>query len=95
MERPPTTAARRAAFRAILSGPACIHPASVHDPIAGRIAADLGFEAAMFDTDKTAPIASSSRTFRRSGVSTRGCMKMRPTGDPAPIGPSCTTNPSV
>lgn len=48
MERPPTTAARRAAFRAVLSGPACIHPASVHDPIAGRIAADLGFEAAMF-----------------------------------------------
>lgn len=48
MERPPSTAERRAAFRAILSGGACIHPASVHDPIAGRIAADLGFEAAMF-----------------------------------------------
>ncbi len=48
MERPPSTAARRASFRAILAGPACIHPASVHDPIAGRIAADLGFEAAMF-----------------------------------------------
>ncbi|WP_198370089.1 isocitrate lyase/PEP mutase family protein [Roseomonas rosulenta] len=48
MERPPSTAARRASFRAILSGNACIHPASVHDPIAGRIAADLGFEAAMF-----------------------------------------------
>ena len=48
MERPPSTAQRRAAFRAILSGSACIHPASVHDPIAGRIAADLGFEAAMF-----------------------------------------------
>ncbi len=43
-----STAQRRAAFRAILSGDACIHPASVHDPIAGRIAADLGFEAAMF-----------------------------------------------
>ncbi|HYF06295.1 MAG TPA: isocitrate lyase/PEP mutase family protein [Acetobacteraceae bacterium] len=39
---------RRAAFRAILTGEACIHPASVHDAIAGRIAADLGFEAAMF-----------------------------------------------
>jgi carboxyvinyl-carboxyphosphonate phosphorylmutase len=48
MERPLSTAERRAAFRAILSGAACIHPASVHDPIAGRIAADLGFEAAMF-----------------------------------------------
>jgi carboxyvinyl-carboxyphosphonate phosphorylmutase len=48
MERPASTAARRASFRAILSGNACIHPASVHDPIAGRIAADLGFEAAMF-----------------------------------------------
>ncbi len=43
-----TAATRRAAFRAILAGDACIHPASVHDPIAGRIAADLGFEAAMF-----------------------------------------------
>ena len=48
MGRPPSTAERRAAFRAILSGGACVHPASVHDPIAGRIASDLGFEAAMF-----------------------------------------------
>ncbi len=48
MGRPPSTAERRASFRAILAGNACIHPASVHDPIAGRIAADLGFEAAMF-----------------------------------------------
>ena len=48
MERPPSTAKRRAAFRAILSGGACVYPASVHDPIAGRIASDLGFEAAMF-----------------------------------------------
>ncbi|MBW6400941.1 isocitrate lyase/PEP mutase family protein [Roseomonas sp. HJA6] len=48
MGRPPSTAERRAAFRAILAGKDCIHPASVHDPIAGRIAADLGFEAAMF-----------------------------------------------
>lgn len=43
-----SAAKRRADFRAILAGGACIHPASVHDPIAGRIAADLGFEAAMF-----------------------------------------------
>ena len=42
------TAERRAAFRAILAGSACVHPASVHDPIAGRIAADLGFEVAMY-----------------------------------------------
>lgn len=48
MQRPPSTAQRRASFRAILAGDACIHPASVHDPIAGRIASDLGFEAAMF-----------------------------------------------
>jgi len=48
MERPAGTAQRRAAFRAILAGEACIHPASVHDPISGRIATDLGFETAMF-----------------------------------------------
>ena len=48
MGRPSGTAQRRASFRAILAGNACIHPASVHDPIAGRIASDLGFEAAMF-----------------------------------------------
>jgi carboxyvinyl-carboxyphosphonate phosphorylmutase len=40
--------ARREAFRAVLGGDACIHPASVHDPISARIAADLGFEAGMF-----------------------------------------------
>ncbi len=43
-----TTGERRAAFRAILAGNACVHPASVHDPIAGRIATDLGFELAMY-----------------------------------------------
>ena len=43
-----TTGERRAAFRAILAGSACVHPASVHDPIAGRIATDLGFELAMY-----------------------------------------------
>ncbi|MBK1659464.1 isocitrate lyase/PEP mutase family protein [Paracraurococcus ruber] len=39
---------RRAAFRAILSGPACVHPASVYDPMSARIAEDLGFELGMF-----------------------------------------------
>lgn len=31
----------------ILAGGACIHPASVHDPISARIAQDIGFEAGM------------------------------------------------
>ena len=39
---------RRERFRAVLSGPACVHPASVHDPISARIAHDLGFEVGMF-----------------------------------------------
>ena len=39
---------RRERFRAIISGPSCVHPASVHDPISGRIAHDLGFEVGMF-----------------------------------------------
>jgi carboxyvinyl-carboxyphosphonate phosphorylmutase len=39
---------RREAFRALLAGRACIHPASVFDPISARIAEDLGFEAGMF-----------------------------------------------
>ena len=34
---------RRAAFRAILTGDGCAHPASVFDPISGRIAEELGF----------------------------------------------------
>jgi len=38
---------RRARLRAILAGDHCVHPASVHDPLAGRIAADLGFELGM------------------------------------------------
>lgn len=42
------TGERRAAFRAVLAGGACVHPASVHDPISGRIASDLGFEVAMY-----------------------------------------------
>ena len=39
---------RRERFRAILEGKACIHPASVFDPVSARIAADLGFELGMF-----------------------------------------------
>lgn len=39
---------RRRAFRAILAGDSCVHPASVFDPISARIAEDLGFEAGMF-----------------------------------------------
>lgn len=39
---------RRHAFRAILAGRACLHPASVFDPVSARIAEDLGFETAMF-----------------------------------------------
>lgn len=39
---------RRQRFRAVMNGPVCVHPASVHDPISGRIAHDLGFEVGMF-----------------------------------------------
>jgi carboxyvinyl-carboxyphosphonate phosphorylmutase len=39
---------RREAFRAILEGDRCVHPASVFDPISARIAQDLGFETGMF-----------------------------------------------
>lgn len=39
--------ARREKFRKILAGNACIHPASVYDPVTMRIAEDLGFEAGM------------------------------------------------
>ena len=40
--------ARREAYRAILEGDECLHPASVYDPISARIAEDLGFEVMMF-----------------------------------------------
>jgi len=40
--------ARRERLRAILAGPRCVLPASVHDPLSGRIAQEIGFEAAMF-----------------------------------------------
>jgi carboxyvinyl-carboxyphosphonate phosphorylmutase len=39
---------RREFLRAILSGPSCIHPGSVHDATSIRIAEDLGFEVGMF-----------------------------------------------
>jgi carboxyvinyl-carboxyphosphonate phosphorylmutase len=39
---------RRERFRAILSGPRCVHPGSVFDAISARIAEDLGFETGMF-----------------------------------------------
>lgn len=38
---------RRARFRSLLQGSACVHPASVHDAISARIAADLGYEMGM------------------------------------------------
>ncbi|OYW09259.1 MAG: oxaloacetate decarboxylase [Rhodospirillales bacterium 12-71-4] len=42
-----TATERRQAFRAVLAGPGCVHPASVFDAVSGRIAADLGFETAI------------------------------------------------
>ena len=39
---------RRERFRALLSAPQCVHPASVFDAISARIALDLGYELAMF-----------------------------------------------
>src|SRR5580765_4893366 len=39
---------RRERFRAVLSGPKCVHPGSVFDPLSARIAEDLGFEVGMF-----------------------------------------------
>lgn len=44
----PSWTRRRETFRAILEGTTCVHPASVHDAISVRIAADLGFELGMF-----------------------------------------------
>ncbi|MHB8667904.1 MAG: isocitrate lyase/PEP mutase family protein [Burkholderiales bacterium] len=38
---------RRERFRALLEGKACMHPASVFDPVSARIAEDLGFELGM------------------------------------------------
>jgi len=39
---------RRAAFRAILTGDRCVHPASVYDPLSARMAEELGCELGMF-----------------------------------------------
>jgi oxaloacetate decarboxylase len=39
---------RRERFRAILAGEACVHPASVFDPLSARIAEDLGYEMGMY-----------------------------------------------
>jgi oxaloacetate decarboxylase len=39
---------RRKKFRSLIGGSQCVRPASVHDPISARIAADLGFETGMF-----------------------------------------------
>jgi carboxyvinyl-carboxyphosphonate phosphorylmutase len=39
---------RRERFRALLTGSACVHPASVFDAISARLALDLGFEMGMF-----------------------------------------------
>jgi carboxyvinyl-carboxyphosphonate phosphorylmutase len=41
------TILRRQRFREILSGPECVFPASVFDPLSARAAADLGFELTM------------------------------------------------
>ncbi len=38
---------RRKAFRILLEGDTCVHPASVFDPVSMRIAKDLGFEVGM------------------------------------------------
>ena len=42
-----TPTQRRAALRHVLSGTACVHPASVHDPMSARIAQEIGFETGM------------------------------------------------
>src|SRR5215831_9397414 len=39
---------RRQKYRAVLSGPRCVHPGSVYDALSARIAEDLGFEVGMF-----------------------------------------------
>lgn len=39
---------RRRKFRSYLSGDRCYYPGSVHDPLAARIAADIGYEIGMF-----------------------------------------------
>ena len=43
-----TITEQRQRYREVLDGNECVHPASVFDPISGRIAQDLGFRVAMF-----------------------------------------------
>ncbi|MGA1066094.1 MAG: isocitrate lyase/PEP mutase family protein, partial [Alphaproteobacteria bacterium] len=38
---------RRKAFRQVIEGQACVHPASVFDPMSARIAQSIGFEIGM------------------------------------------------
>ena len=42
-----TATERRQRVRAILAGGACVHPASVFDPVSARLAAGIGFEMGM------------------------------------------------
>jgi carboxyvinyl-carboxyphosphonate phosphorylmutase len=42
-----TATERRQQVRAILAGGACVHPASVFDPVSARLAASIGFELGM------------------------------------------------
>ena len=39
---------RRERYRRVLAGHACLHPASVFDPVSARLAESLGFEVGMF-----------------------------------------------
>ena len=43
-----TVADQRKRYREVLEGNECVHPASVFDPISGRIAQDLDFRVGMF-----------------------------------------------
>ncbi len=38
---------RRTAFRQVIEGNVCVHPASVYDPMSARIAQSIGFEVGM------------------------------------------------
>ena len=43
-----TSTEKRQRFRALLTGPNCVHPADVFDPLSARMAEDIGFECGMF-----------------------------------------------
>jgi oxaloacetate decarboxylase len=47
MENRMTPDTRRARLRALLAGDKCVYPASVFDPLSGRIAQEIGFEVGM------------------------------------------------